>query len=109
MKHRTIRKYFRVSPDELKELDRRAGHLRTSTFVRLCALGRPPLSVPSVNNELLVELRKIGTNLNQIARKLHTAPSSINLAEIAAEECQKFRNAIILWHTFDIETEEETA
>ena len=106
---RTIRKYFRVSADELKEMNARKGNMRTSIFVRHCVLGSRPLSVPAVNNDLLVELRKIGTNLNQIAKKLNSSQEKIEqeIAATAAEECQNFRNAIIRFHTFNIEFETE--
>jgi len=96
--NRAHRKYFRVSDDELKLLDELAGNMRTSTYVRQCALGRPPLRVPEVNREVYVELQRIGINLNQISKHLNTAPSTRALIEQAEASVTSLRNALTSMH-----------
>lgn len=87
-------KYFRVSSEELAELHRRAGKMRLAPFVRACALGHPPIQIPQINQTALVELRKIGTNLNQIARRLNAESSTRELAKAADTEITALRNSL---------------
>lgn len=93
---RRNRKYFRVSTEELTQIEQRAAaaRMRVSVYIRACALGSAPTQVPEINKEAFVELRKIGTNLNQIARRLNSEPASSELAEAAASEVITLRNAL---------------
>ena len=102
--NRSNRKYFRVSDEELALIDKRAGSQQTSAYIRACVLGRPPIQIPEVNKLLVTELGKIGTNLNQLARKLNAAPPTKELVEQVAAETVKVRNAIIHLHIFDDES-----
>jgi hypothetical protein len=92
---RLHRKYFRVNDCELAVLERRAGAMQVSSFIRSCALGRPPVHIPEINQAAFVELRKIGTNLNQIARKLNSEPATLDLVEAAKAEVTTLRNTLI--------------
>lgn len=70
---RTITSKVRLTAAEHHELQHRAAEAKLdgSTYLRLCALGRPPRIVPPVNAETFVELTRIGNNVNQIARRLN--------------------------------------
>lgn len=86
-KHNRVNVYF--SDDELFDLKRRAGDVKPTQFLRefglTGAVNRP--GIPQVNLDALKELSRIGSNLNQIARELHTLKSfdSTVLRELVAE------------------------
>ena len=65
----------RVTASEAAELDERAeaARLTTATYVRLAALGQPVrvAAVKRLGAVERAELRRIGVNLNQVARALN--------------------------------------
>lgn len=67
--------YF--TDDELFELKQRAGGLKLPKYLRDLGLSReaPIINIPVGNLELADELRRLGNNLNQIARQLNTVHS----------------------------------
>ena len=75
---------FRVTPAERERIERKAyGSYRTvSRYLRDCALGKKIIVVPGVD-ALADELRRIGVNLNQIARAVNSGYAGvIDLTEI---------------------------
>jgi Bacterial mobilisation protein (MobC) len=66
-----------LSATELLYLQERAGALSLSEYLLKAGLGqsipqrRQPQPVPQLNREMLLELGKIGGNLNQIAKTCH--------------------------------------
>ena len=65
---RTEIQKVRLTKGEKDNLVKRAGMMSASAYMRACAIYTPPVSIPEINAETLTELRRIGTNLNQIAR-----------------------------------------
>ena len=62
----------RMSPGELRELDRRRGKIRRGTFLRNLFLGkREPRQIPEVNRERYSETARWAANLNQLARQVN--------------------------------------
>ncbi|MCP3713132.1 MobC family plasmid mobilization relaxosome protein [Paraburkholderia sp. CNPSo 3274] len=59
---------------ELATLAERAQavHLRTPAYIRELALDRAPVTIPETNRAAVLELARVGNNLNQVARHLHT-------------------------------------
>ncbi len=67
---RNKRVEIRYSQAELEVVKQRAADLnvRLATFARLASLDAIPAAIPPANGQLIVELSRIGSNLNQIAR-----------------------------------------
>lgn len=59
---------IRLTKKEKDTLDDRAGPMSAAAYIRACSIYTPPISIPPINAEALTELRRIGTNLNQLAR-----------------------------------------
>lgn len=59
---------IRLTKKEKDTLAERAGAMSAAAYLRHCGIYTPPVSIPTINAETLTELRRIGTNLNQIAR-----------------------------------------
>lgn len=68
---RTRHLKIRLTENELETIENRAGAMTKSSFVRLCALDRVPITIPASNQKAVVELNKIGSNLNQLVRLAH--------------------------------------
>lgn len=85
-----------LSEVETADLDQRRGKVRRAIYFRQTVFGRPPVKIPEINQSAFVELRKIGTNLNQIARRLNSEPSNRELAEAASAEVTALRNALTI-------------
>lgn len=62
---------IRLNDEELGTLNRRRGALRLRSFIRVAVLDTAPPIIPAINQQAFFELQKIGTNLNQIAKKLN--------------------------------------
>ena len=78
-KTRTVRHGLWLTPEEKKRWGKKAASasLNLNEFIRLCVEKRKITPVPpEVNRTTAVELRKIGVNLNQIARAMNTAIAS---------------------------------
>lgn len=76
---------FRVTPEERVKIERRAlGSCRTiSRYLRDCALGKEIVVVPGADS-VAEELRRIGNNLNQIARAVNSGGvHAVDLSETA--------------------------
>ena len=64
---------FRVTPEERAKIEHKAlsSYRTVSTYLRDCALEKSIVVMPDVNN-LITELRRLGNNLNQIARAVNS-------------------------------------
>ena len=75
---------FRVTPAERMKIERKAlGSYRTvSRYLRDCALGKEIVVIPGAD-ALADELRRMGNNLNQIARAVNSgyAGQTVDLTE----------------------------
>ena len=78
---------FRVTPAEREQIENKAysSYRIVSKYLRDCALGKEIFVVEGVDS-LAQELRRIGTNLNQIARAVNAGSvSAVDLTEMAEE------------------------
>lgn len=66
----------KLTDAELLILNQRRGRMPVGTYIRIAALSKPPAQIPAINTDALSELRRIGTNLNQLA---HSSNSGIRL------------------------------
>lgn len=65
----------RLTDAELDSIDRRRGDVRVGEWIRTAALSTGRMQsqkVPEVNVQTALELRRIGTNLNQLARQANS-------------------------------------
>ena len=69
---------FRVTPEERTKIEHKAlsSYRTVSTYLRDCSLGKRIVVVPNVDS-LISELRRIGNNLNQIARAVNSGYASV--------------------------------
>lgn len=82
---RTHRIEIRLNSEELATLNARRGALRLRTFIRVAVLDSAPPVIPSINRDALAELHRVGSNLNQIARKLNTTGEPVDLRNLRAQ------------------------
>lgn len=82
-KERTISKLIRFTPQEIETIKQKANGLNFSEYVRASALHRQNLKFP-FKRELIFELSKQGTNLNQIAKLLNQRKTPTDLAILEA-------------------------
>ena len=72
--NRDVRVYIRVSPEELEAIKKnqdKAG-LRLSEYARRLLMGEVVVAAPPADlNYLIRELKRIGSNLNQLLKKLN--------------------------------------
>lgn len=74
MPNKNIRITVRFSPDDMLEIERKAELMKmtTSKYIRTMATdGQAVMTEIPEFNKFMVELSKIGTNINQIARRLN--------------------------------------
>ena len=75
---------FRVTPEEREKIEHKAlsSYRTVSTYLRDCSLGKRIVVVQGMD-ALITELRRVGNNLNQIARAVNSgyAGSVVNLTE----------------------------
>jgi hypothetical protein len=86
--HRNVRISIMLSPTEKAHLDRAAhtAGLRQSDWMRWKMFGafadKPPLpptpQLPQISRELLIELRRIGNNINQQTKAINTITTPTN-------------------------------
>src|ERR1051325_1448222 len=71
--YKTAHYLLKMEPGDYEELRQRAADAKRSvaSYLRECALGRPPRITPPVNLKSVAELSRVGNNLNQIARRLN--------------------------------------
>ena len=64
---------FRVTPEERIKIERKAlsSYRTVSTYLRDCSLGKRIVVTPGID-ALISELRRVGNNLNQIARVVNS-------------------------------------
>lgn len=68
----------RITPSELKKLDSMRGGISRGSFLRKIFLGKKiPPQVPEVNQKSYLETARWASNLNQIARALHSFGAEI--------------------------------
>lgn len=62
----------RANVDEQKAIEAKRGKLPAGEFLRLAAIGFQPVpAVPAINEQAWTELSRVGSNLNQIAKRLN--------------------------------------
>lgn len=78
MNHRTEKKTFRLTPEELKviEIKARKANLNISEFVRRAALDKEIVVIEELK-EFTKELRGVGKNINQLAILAHQGKISV--------------------------------
>ena len=81
---------FRVTPEERIKIEHKAlsSYRTVSTYLRDCSLGKRIVVVPNVDS-LISELRRIGNNLNQIARALNSGYATV------AGNCNSSNNPVM--------------
>lgn len=77
----TTRPGFNESEFERLEARAESVGLDLPEFIRRLALNQPFYAMPAVNRAGLVELSRIGNNINQIARVLKSNPNPIGLIQ----------------------------
>jgi len=81
--NRPIKITFRVSEAELFEIERlcRFAGMNTSDLVRIAVLTAKikPADIPLIDQASFVELKRIGNNINQIARSINSGTFDMNL------------------------------
>ena len=73
---RTVRIYIRVTPKEYKTIMKKTSEsgLTASEFIRRSVMGQTIHAAPPAEfNELIREIKRVGSNLNQMLRKLNMA------------------------------------
>lgn len=75
---REIKITVRLNPEELKMLDQKRGIVPRSTFFRKNLIhAKIPAGVPPINRKAYFETARWASNLNQIARALHSFGAEI--------------------------------
>lgn len=86
----------RLTDAEQAHVDGLRGAITRGEWIRRSALSAVPNIVPALNREAWLELSRVGSNLNQIARVLNSdpviAPATI---EALAQSLKEFRLALI--------------
>ena len=84
---------FRVTPEERIKIEHKAlsSYRTVSTYLRDCSLGKRIVVVPNVDS-LISELRRIGNNLNQIARAVNSG--FIDVESSAADDLSEIRKGV---------------
>ena len=70
---RTVRIYIRVTPKEYKTIMKKTSEsgLTASEFIRRSVMGQTIHAAPPAEfNDLIREIKRVGSNLNQMLRKL---------------------------------------
>lgn len=59
--------------------------IKRATYLRSIALSEPPKVVPEVNRKLLGDLGRIGNNLNQLAKAVHSKTVHVTISDLEKE------------------------
>ena len=102
VRRRAVQISFRVTDDEMQiitENAKNAGYKTAGSYVRDVAL-KKRISSPKIDlagaREIAAEIRHIGSNINQIARKMNM---SINVNPQDVEALQKSMKELLEWLT----------
>ena len=71
---KTVRIYIRVTPKEYRTIKQKAADsgLNTSEFTRRSVMNKTIVETPPVEfNEMIREIKRVGSNLNQVCYKLN--------------------------------------
>lgn len=79
----------RLTDAESEKVDRLRGGMTRGQWLRTAALGKPPATIPAINQTAWLELSRAASNLNQLARQGHSE------AVEATEELAIFRMLLI--------------
>ncbi len=84
---------FRVKPEEREKIERKAlsSYRTISTYLRDCSLGKRIVVTPGIDS-LISELRRLGNNLNQIARAVNSG--FIDVESSAADDLSEIRKGV---------------
>lgn len=79
----------RLTDAENEKVDNLRGGMTRGEWLRTAALGKPPATIPAINQTAWLELSRAASNLNQLARQGHSE------AVEATEELAIFRMLLI--------------
>ena len=84
---------FRVTPEEREKIELKAlsSYRTVSTYLRDCALGKDIVVVSGID-ALVSELRRVGNNLNQIARAVNSG--FIDVESSAADDLSEIQKGV---------------
>lgn len=84
---RTNRIEIRVNEEELQKIKKDASErkMMLARFIRTSVLSGTPPTIPQANLDLIYQLKKIGNNLNQIAREINFDKKNFNLESLKKE------------------------
>ena len=100
MTHRNKQLIIRVNEEELAEIEFLRGPMQRATFIRQKALGELVSSdIPEINLKAYGELAKVGSNLNQLLKLLHSFDGEdrfkFKLVTDAIDEVYALRTALL--------------
>lgn len=72
------------TPSQYQKLAERAetANLNQPEFIRRICINQPIYTIPKVNSAALIELNKVGVNINQLTKISHTSANFNALAEL---------------------------
>lgn len=79
----------RLTDAESEKVDGLRGGMTRGEWLRTAALGKPPATIPAINQAAWLELSRAASNLNQLAKQSHSE------AVEASEELAIFRMLLI--------------
>ena len=93
---------LRISAEDKEQIEEKARKtgLTTSEYIRRCALGRklPCYGDTSLLKEYSMQLGKIGSNLNQIAKHLNSGGSYYSVCSMQMMICQQVHITSLYMH-----------
>jgi hypothetical protein len=96
MKERTQGIMVRLTLEEMAKFDQARGRLRRAVAVRLLLNDlKFPQPLPTVSAELLAELKRIGVNINQLARRFNEAEPDDATIKEAKKALAELTNKIL--------------
>ncbi len=78
-RERPIQLKFRVTEEEYERIIRRAknSHSRSEYIRNMALKGKVTIPVPTIDRQSLLEMNKIGVNLNQVVKKINESDVNI--------------------------------
>lgn len=66
---------LRVNAETYEFIDAMRGNLSRSDYIMRCVTGNVPVQVPEINREAWADLGRVGSNINQLARRVNLGDS----------------------------------
>jgi len=90
----------RVSEDELEKIDALRGPMQRAVFMRQKSLGESTITdIPAINTKAYSELARVGSNLNQLMKKINQSDSEdmfhSDLINEAIDQVNALRQSLI--------------